>query len=78
MTLATSRFVPTSDARSAMMALSVRKEIAVPIAVRITPTNMTRDDYETIMKQLEETGSSRWINNKTVWKWIGEKDATPA
>jgi quinol monooxygenase YgiN len=29
----------------------------VPIAVRITPSNMTRDDYETIMKQLQETGS---------------------
>jgi len=29
-------------------------------------------------EQLEETGSSKWINNKTVWKWIGEKDAMPA
>jgi 5-methylthioadenosine/S-adenosylhomocysteine deaminase len=29
-------------------------------------------------KQLEETGSSRWINKKTVWKWIGAEDAVPA
>ena len=28
-------------------------------------------------EQLEETGSSKWINNKTVWKWIGDKDAMP-
>jgi hypothetical protein len=28
----------------------------MPIAVRITPTKMTRDDYERIMKQLEESG----------------------
>jgi hypothetical protein len=32
------------------------KEAAVPIAVRITPTNMTRDDYEKIMSELEESG----------------------
>jgi quinol monooxygenase YgiN len=29
----------------------------VPIAVRITPTNMSREDYERIMKQLEESGA---------------------
>ena len=29
----------------------------MPIAVRITPTNMSRDDYERIMKQLEESGA---------------------
>jgi hypothetical protein len=28
----------------------------VPIAVRITPTNMTRDDCEKIMSELEESG----------------------
>jgi hypothetical protein len=29
----------------------------MPIAVRITPSKMTRDDYERVMRQLEETGS---------------------
>jgi hypothetical protein len=29
----------------------------VPIAVRITPTNMTRDDYEKIMSELEQSGA---------------------
>ena len=40
-----------------MMLPPVRKELAVPIAVRITPSQMTRDDYEKIMGQLEATGS---------------------
>jgi hypothetical protein len=29
----------------------------VPIAVRITPSKMTRDDYERVMKELADSGA---------------------
>jgi hypothetical protein len=45
-------------ARSEMIVASSLKEAAMPIAVRITPSKMTRDDYEKVMRQLEETGSA--------------------
>jgi len=34
-----------------------KEAAAVPIAVRITPKNMTRDDYDRVMKELEDSGS---------------------
>jgi len=30
------------------------------------------------LDQLEETGSAKWINKKTRWNWIGDKDASGA
>ncbi len=40
-----------------MMSAPDPKEVVVPIAVHITPTNMSREDYERIMKQLEQSGA---------------------
>jgi hypothetical protein len=42
--------------RAIIAPLLAREGGAVPIAVRITPSKLTREEYEKIMQQLEETG----------------------
>jgi hypothetical protein len=51
-------FHPPSQLGHDGLFLLARKETAVPIAVRITPSNMTRDDYERVMQELEESESA--------------------
>jgi hypothetical protein len=49
--------IPSRGA-SAMIIGDFEKEADVPIAVRIAPQNMSREDYEKLIDELERTGSA--------------------